>query len=100
MSRIQVFFSVPSPLHFEIHFAGPPKSGINMCSSSPKAYLSEVRVGWHFLVRFISCNDVVFLVLLSSTCFERANLDKANKQIRYTFINTIFRNKFLRFNIP
>ena len=36
MSRIQVLFSVPWPLHFEIHFAGPTKSSINMCSTLPK----------------------------------------------------------------
>ena len=29
-----------------------------LCSTSPKAYLPEVRVEWHFLVRLISCNDL------------------------------------------
>ena len=51
---------VPWPLHFEIRFAGPAKPTINMCNTSPKAYLSEVRVGWYFLVRVVSYNNLVF----------------------------------------
>ena len=51
---------VPWPLHFEIRFAGPAKPTITMCNTSPKAYLSEMRVGWYFLLRVISCNDLVF----------------------------------------
>ena len=38
VSRIQILFSVPLPLHFETHFAGPAKSSINIRSTSPKAY--------------------------------------------------------------
>ena len=59
-SRIQIIFIAPWPLHFPIDFTGPAKSIINMCSTSLKAYLHEVRVGWYFLVRFISCNDLIF----------------------------------------
>ena len=50
--------------------------------------LSEVRVGWHFLVRFISCNNFGFLVLFSSICFKHVNADIAKKQIRYSFVNS------------
>ena len=72
-----------------------------MRSTSPKAYLSEVRIGWYFLVRFISCSDLVFLVLFSSICLKHVNADtKKKKRIRCGFINSIFRNKFLSFNIP
>ena len=35
-----------------------PNLGINMCRTSSKAYESEVRAGWYFLVRFITCNDL------------------------------------------
>ena len=53
-------FSVPWPLHIEMHFTSTVKSSINMCSSSPKAYKSEVRAGWYFLLPFITGNDLVF----------------------------------------
>ena len=50
-----------------------------MRSTSPKAYLSEVRIGWYFLVRFISCSDLVFLVLFSSICLKHVNADTKKK---------------------
>ena len=50
--------------------------------------LSEVRVGWHFLVRFISCNNFGFLVLFSSICFKHVNADIAKKKIWYSFVNS------------
>ena len=46
-----------------------------MCKTSPKVDLPEVRVGWYFLVRFITCDDVVFLVLFSSICLKYVNAD-------------------------
>ena len=47
-----------------------------MSSSSPKAYLSEVRVGWYFIVRFISSDD---LVHFSSICLKHVNADIEKK---------------------
>ena len=66
-----------------------------MSSSSPKAYLSEVRVGWYFLVRFISSDD---LVHFSSICLKHVNADiEKKKRIRYRFINSMFQTVFLSF---
>ena len=71
-----------------------------------KLYLSEVRVGMHSVVRFIICNDFKyfrFLILFYSISFKHVNSDiakKKKKRIRYSFINSIFRSKFLRFNFP
>ena len=99
LERLELLFSVSWSLHFQIYFDGIVKSNINICSTSPKAYQLEVRVGWYFLVCFITCTDLLmrFLVLFSLICFKHVKADTEKKRIRYSFINSIYRNKFLRF---
>ena len=63
-SRIQILLSVPWPLHFEIDFAGPAKTSINMCSTemwSTESLLVWSSLSlWYLLVRFITCYDLIF----------------------------------------
>ena len=91
-----------------LHTVFYTKSSINISSTSSKGYQSEVHVWRCFVLRFITCIDLVFqfffllfvcrrkfLLNLLGLSFVNVNIKKQN-----SFINSIFRNKFLKFNIP
>ena len=68
------YFSVfHDPLHFEIHFTGPNKSSINVCSTSPKAVWGACWVV--FSCTFYYLQWLSFLFIFSAVCLKHVSAD-------------------------